>query len=167
MRSEFARLDVELNQGRALERTELGKKALITDWLVYGPLDDLEQKGEATFAAAFAPSAQWQPLTVPAKNGQFNLEKPLGSDKPKSAFVRTTLLVPQATDAVLSAHGNERVFAMLNGEAVDAKNGAIRLNKGENTLLLKVIRKKSKYWSFSCKVKKDFLAVPGLEVIAR
>jgi arylsulfatase len=169
MKSEFARLDVKLNDGKALEKTEVGKKSLISNWLVRGPYKDTSIKGTESFQTALGSSSgeKWKPLKSELNRGMYSLEKQLGTSKQQCAYLKTTLVVPNTTEAVIELSAKEKIIAMLNGEVLDDRQSKVNLKAGENELIVKVVGKNSKWWAFSCRVKKDYLPVPGLSSVAK
>jgi arylsulfatase A-like enzyme len=169
MRAKFTAMDIALNEGKALEKTETGKRSRILNWMVLGPFDDLSDQGGVAFEVARFPmdTPAWQPLDIAPKGDQFDLKKAFGKGEKRSAFVRTTLVAAENTQAVLELAGSDKVLARLNGVILQGNKNTITLNRGDNELMLKVIDRKSRWWTFSCKIKKDYQPVSGLKAVAQ
>lgn len=127
----------------------------ISRWNVAGPFTHAGRDGNALFNLAFGPEidtamAVWQPLD-PAliQNGIVDLEKLYGGDN-RVAYLVTKLVAKKRAHVTLTLGSDDGIKAWLNGELVheqmairpvvqDSDKVSLKLNKGENILLLKVV----------------------------
>lgn len=140
--------------GTPRPRSNQGAKpvaGLVKDWQIIGPFDDKKRDKLEDFAAAFAEDAKWKPLTKGFEPGRIDIQANIGEHDDCSAFVRTTVVSPKEQTVTLNLRADDLICAVLNGEFVESEQ--VKLRKGENKLILKVIDHK-KGWRFSCVITK-------------
>ena len=122
----------------------------IIGWLVSGPYERDGKGNSELFDIAFAPETgggNWRPI-MPSPNNFIELDKAIGGDN-RVAYLKTTL-VSQTEQEITFEIGSDDGFKLwLNGKLIGGNNtnrgctpgsdkGKGRLNKGSNTVLLKV-----------------------------
>jgi hypothetical protein len=152
----------------------------LRDWLVSGPYSQAGATGaEAVFNLAFAPekpgaAVQWKPAP---RADMINLLAIFPGQSSCAAYLKTTVLAPEDTGAVLLLGSDDGVKAWLNGAVVHSHNvdrGAvvdqdmapIQLKKGVNELMLKVTQGGGGWAVCARIVSPDGLPLPGLKTQA-
>ena len=185
---ELARLlgtTADANTRRTAETalTELEPDAgAITVWEVAGPYKQAGKTCRALFDIPFPPEtaeaaqAHWHALppgSDTSKPWLFDLLKALGGGDQCVAYVRTAVVSDKARPARLDIGSDDGVKVWLNGELVHANNTtrpltpasdrvAIQLQKGRNTLLMKITQN-NLGWEFCARiVKPDGAPLRGL-----
>lgn len=143
-------------------------------WLFSGPYREKDADAAKLFDIVFEPEkadgqAKWRTLPVPSRDalGKFDL----GGEQNCVGYVKTTVVSDKDQDAQLIMGSDDGLKVFLNGQVVHANNvtrafpaeldkAAIRLKKGDNTLLLKITQGGGE-WQFSCAV-----TAPNGETIA-
>ena len=121
-------------------------------WEMAGPYTRDGKGGTDLFGIAFAPEndgeeADWKKIAVPS-NAVVDLDQMLGGNN-RVVYLRSIIVSPRAQKARLEVGTDDGAKAWLNGEVVVEENTTrafnmpqnradIRLQKGENVLLLKV-----------------------------
>jgi len=153
-------------------------------WLGSGPYIERGKESREIFNMAFPPErsdtedVKWNRLTRGVGSWDINLEASFGARDHCAAYVRTRILAPEEQDARLELGSDDAIKAWLNGKLVHANytnRGLgprqdvvnVRLRKGWNELLLKVIDHEGG-WGFCCRVRQpDGSALEGLKVEAK
>ena len=153
----------------------------ITNWLVAGPY---EQKDANLMDFIFAPEStgddvQWQPFQAETNPGQFwrlELDKVIGGDR-RVVYLRSQMWSEKAQQARLETGSDDGIKIWLNGKMVfvnDISRGCtpgddvvdVSLQKGWNTLMLKVVNK-SGGWAACARVRQpDGSRITGLKIQA-
>jgi len=159
-----------------------GLEGFVLAWQVSGPYMAKDKDGDALFDHVFGPeknpnSGQWTSSQTLAHSDQlwhFDLNK-LGKGDNRVAYLKTVLITEKAVDAVLEIGSDDGVKVWLNGKQVHANNASravnpgedkvkVELNKGKNTVLVKV-NQKGGNWGFCMKVvEADGKPLSGLKV---
>ena len=155
----------------------------IVTWQIAGPYMEAGKGGDALLDVAFEPEtdsakATWRPMPVSGSPEQFWLMDIMrvfeGVDR--VAYARTVITSPQEAEAVFEVGSDDGVKVWLNGRQVHAKSAvrpvtpasdkiAVRLAKGENTVLMKIAQG-SGDWGFCLRVTApDGTPMRGLSVI--
>jgi HEAT repeat protein len=153
----------------------------VTAWEVAGPYELAGKNYAALFDIAFPPeegtgdAAKWQTLpaaTDPAQPWKLDLLKALGGEQ-RVAYARTLIYSPDDRAARLELGSDDGAKVWLNGKLVHANNASralqpgsdkvdVTLQKGWNTLLLKVTQN-NQGWEFCVRfVETDGSQIPGL-----
>jgi HEAT repeat protein len=156
----------------------------VLTWLGSGPYAEKNKESRDIFDTAFPPETpnaegvKWSPLTQGMGSWDINLEASFGSRDHCAAYLRTHIWSPEEQDARLELGSDDAIKAWLNGKLVHANytnRGVsprqdvvnVRLQKGWNGLLLKVVDHEGG-WGFCCRVRKpDGSALEGLKVEAK
>ncbi len=156
----------------------------ILDWVGVGPFTEKGKDGPAVYATAFDPEKpdaqgiKWQPITKGIGSWEINLEATFGGLDCCAAYLRTRIWSEIEQDAQLEMGSDDGVKAWLNGKLVFdqwTESGAaprqkrvpVRLAKGFNELMLKVVDQRGG-WVFGCRLRKpDGTALDGLKVQAQ
>jgi HEAT repeat protein len=129
----------------------------ITSWKVSGPYKKAKTRGNKIHAIEFAPekadnNARWSvlPVAYDAKAlGHLNLNIAPYAGTHRTAYLKTSVYSPQAQKLVLATGSDDSIKVWLNGRQVfsfdedrsaviDTDNTEVKLNKGWNSLTLKV-----------------------------
>ncbi|MBN2475320.1 MAG: HEAT repeat domain-containing protein [Pirellulales bacterium] len=157
----------------------------ILKWVGAGPFTEKgKASGEAAYATVFAPEQsgvqgiQWQPITKGIGSWEINLESTFGGVDHCAAYLRTRVLSPAEQEAQLEMGSDDAVKAWLNGAAVYDQYGGggvaprqkrvkVKLQKGWNELMLKVVDHEGG-WVFCCRLRRpDGTALEGLKIEAQ
>lgn len=156
----------------------------ILTWLGSGPYAEKNKESRDIFDMAFPPETpnaegvKWSPLTQGMGSWDINLEASFGGRDHCAAYLRTRIWSPEEQDARLELGSDDAIKAWLNGKLVHANytnRGVtprqdlvnVRLHKGWNELLLKVVDHEGG-WGFCCRVRMpDGSALEGLKVEAK
>lgn len=127
-------------------------EGFIIGWMLAGPYTQADTDGSGLFDVAFPPEkndaeANWRPLTAP-RSGMVDLAKPIPGEN-RVAYLRATINSEADQKALLELGSDDGIKVWLNGQVVHANNAVrpcspgqdkvnVNLNKGDNTLLLKV-----------------------------
>jgi uncharacterized protein len=128
---------------------------LITNWNVAGPFTKAGKDGKALFNNNFGPEvdaelALWSPLESDViRGGIVDLEKLYGGDN-RVAYLAADIVADESRKVTLGLGSDDGIKVWLNGTLVhqnpavrpvekDSDQVSVRLEKGSNTLLLKVI----------------------------
>jgi hypothetical protein len=140
--------------------------------------------GAALFDEVFPPEqtggkVDWKPITVP-KSGMVEFDKILKGGDNRVAYIKTQIVSDQEQDAQLEMGSDDGIKVWLNQKVVHANNSVrpctpgsdkkkIKLNKGVNTLLLKVTQGAGQ-WAACCRLRaadgkeiQDVIVGPGAE----
>ncbi len=151
----------------------------VNAWLLAGPFTKDGATMTELFDMAFPPeqaggTVAWR--LVPAANGVVPLDQLVGGDN-RVAYLRATIISPQAQRARLEIGSDDGVKVWLNGKVVHANNVDrgyvagqdkmdVALNAGKNVLLLKVTQGGGG-WAAGCRIRAaDGTKLPGLQVKA-
>lgn len=154
----------------AVKNAGLSMDGYILAWLIVGPFTKEGKDGNALFSEVFPPEqagskVDWKPYTVPAnkKAGLVEFDK-MNSFKGENrvAYLRTTIVSETDQNAMLEVGSDDGVKIWLNGKVVHSNNTVrpcspgqdkvkIKLNKGNNTLLIKVTQGGGE-WALSCRI---------------
>jgi HEAT repeat protein len=166
-----------------LEKLEKNE-GFILRWMVSGPIQADGKDGKAIFDAAFPPEdlqakdVAWKRLRRGAGAWDIDLAAALGSLSQCGAYVRTAVWSDDAAEARLEIGSDDAVKAWINGQLVHSNwlsrarepgqdKVDVKLQKGWNTLLLKVVNIEGP-WGFGCRVtRRDGGAIAGLKVEPR
>jgi HEAT repeat protein len=152
-------------------------------WVTTGPFSSKEEKAKTVFETAFSPEskrseAPWQSLTKGIGNWAINLEATYGSRDQCAAYVKTRIWSPADQPIQLELGSDDGVVAWVNGKKVHSlwtNRGLaprqdlvqVSLQKGWNTIQLKIVNDTGS-WGFCCRVRtRDSTAVAGLKSKAR
>ena len=143
----------------------------ITDWKILGPFQKGDYNKHSRFDEALDPESvgKWVALKKGVMTEEIDVEQQLGKLNNCSAFVRTTLVSPIDQEVTIIAGCDDWVSAMVNGDFIThgkSISSSIKLKKGENQLLLKLIEKGGG-WTFHCRIPKNHRAVAGLTHVAK
>lgn len=138
---------------KAVQNAGMSPDGFILSWLVSGPYVKEGKDGAALFDEVFPPEqsgapAEWRPVTA-AKNGVVALDKLLRGGNDRVAYLKTQMVSEQEQEALLEMGSDDGIKVWLNGRVVHANNAVrpctpgqdkkkIRLNRGPNTLLVKI-----------------------------
>jgi len=148
----------------------------IRDWLVCGPYSRKGAVGAtAIFDPAFGPEkpggvAKWN--TVPAGD-TVNLASIFPNQSNCVAYLKTEIIAPKPTDAILLMGSDDGIKAWLNGTVVHSNNvdrgqvvdqdmAPIKLKRGANELLLKITQGGGGWSACARLVGPDGLPIEGL-----
>jgi HEAT repeat protein len=153
-------------------------------WFATGPYIEKGKQGRAIFDMVFPPEmadakdVKWKRLTRGVGSWDINLEATFGGKNHVGAYMRTSIFSPVEQDARLELGSDDSIKVWLNGKLVHANYANrgmsprqdlvnVKLRKGANELLLKVVDNEGG-WAFCCRVRKpDGSAVEGLKVEAK
>ncbi len=157
----------------------------ILEWVGVGPFTDKDAtSGEAVYQVIFAPEKpgaegiEWKPITQGVGSWSIDLEATFGNLDHCAAYLRTEVHSEIDQEVQLEAGTDDACRAWLNGELVYDQYGGgsttprqkqvkIKLNKGSNNLVLKLVDHEGG-WSFCCRIRKpDGTALEGLKIEAR
>lgn len=138
-------------------------EGLIKTWQIIGPFDDKSSNTIESFAPAFAESAKWTTLEKGFEPDRIDIQAQLGEHDDCSAFVRNTIVSPEAKKVTLNLKCDDIARAVLNGELIEGSE--VELKQGGNQLVLKLIDHK-KGWRFSCWFTRGGKPVEGLTFVA-
>lgn len=160
------------------------KPTYVTKWVFSGPYRQDGKKGLDLVDVVFEPEqpkvkAQWQPLPVTnqARPEEFAIHQKFPGNE-CCGYVRTVVISAEEQDAMLTLGSDDGVKAWLNGEVVHTRNAQralrcdedqvkIRLKKGRNRLLLKIMQGGGD-WSVCCGFKAaDGGPIAGLSIEAK
>jgi HEAT repeat protein len=152
----------------------------ILTWLAAGPYTEKGKESRAIFDAVFPPEkpdakdVKWNRLTQGIGSWDINLEATFGGKDHCGAYMKTRIFSPEEQDVRLEMGSDDAIKAWLNGKLVHANYQSrgvsprqdlvkVRLRKGWNELLLKVVDHEGG-WGFCCRVRKaDGTALDGLK----
>jgi len=155
----------------------------ILRWVGAGPFTEKGKDGAAVYATPFAPEkpgaegVEWQPITKGIGSWDINLEATFGGIDFCAAYLRTRVWSETEQEALLEMGSDDGVKAWLGGQVVyegwnegsaapRQKRVKVRLAKGWNDLMLKVVDQQGG-WVAACRVRKpDGTALEGLKVEA-
>jgi len=153
-------------------------------WFATGPYIEKGKQDRAIFDMVFPPEmpdakdVKWKRLTRGVGSWDINLEATFGGRDHCAAYMRTRIFSPVEQDARLELGSDDSIKVWLNGKLVHANYANrgmsprqdlvnVKLRKGANELLLKVVDNEGG-WAFCCRVRKpDGSAVEGLRVEAK
>lgn len=153
----------------------------ILQWVGVGPFTEKGKRAEQVFEIVFPPEkagfkdVEWQPITKGIGSWEVNLEATFGGLDHCAAYVRTCVRSPVEQEAQLEMGSDDACKAWLNGKLVyDTYGGGgvtprqkrvpVKLQKGLNDLILKVVDNQGG-WAFCCRLRQpDGTALPGLEI---
>jgi hypothetical protein len=153
----------------------------ILDWVAAGPFTEKGKDGPAVYATPFAPEkpgaegVEWQLITKGIGSWEINLEATFGGLDFCAAYLRTRVWSEVEQDAQLEMGSDDGIKAWVNGKLVFdqwTESGAaprqkrvkVRLAKGWNELMLKVVDQQGG-WVGACRIRKpDGTALEGLKV---
>jgi HEAT repeat protein len=153
-------------------------------WLAAGPYVEKGKESRAIFDMVFPPEmpdakdVKWKRLTRGVSSWDINLEATFGGKNHCGAYMRTRIFSPVEQDARLELGSDDSIKVWLNGKLVHANYANrgmsprqdlvnVKLRKGANELLLKVVDHEGG-WSFCCRVRKpDGSTIEGLKVEAK
>jgi len=156
---------LELSQDAAVKRNVAAillaaerSKDFITDWVVSGPYMQEGKEKDALFDVEFAPEkgeeAKWVKMPAnPDKSRFWEMNLDAVSDlhgNNRVAYLQTRLFVPTAQELQLEVGSDDAIKVWVNNKLVHANNASrgdnpgedkvkIKLEKGSNTMMLKVI----------------------------
>lgn len=155
-------------------------QACVRAWLVSDVYRVKDQGGQTVHKTVFPPEkgdtgVTWSRLGKGIGDETINLEKAIGSINHCCVYVKTTLESPAEQTVRLEMGSDDGIKAWLNGRLVhdhwvtrgcspgqDATD--VKLNKGRNVLLLKVVNESS-HWAFACRLRQaNGMPVEGLRV---
>jgi len=155
----------------------------IVQWVGVGPYTEKGKDGAGVYATVFEPETadaeefDWKPLTKGVGAWNIDMEATFGGLDHVAAFVRTRVWSEIEQDAQLEMGADDAIRAWLNGQMVyDEYSGGgvtprqkrvkIKLAKGWNQLMLKVVDHEGG-WGFCCRIRKpDGTALKGLKIQA-
>jgi HEAT repeat protein len=153
-------------------------------WYATGPYIEKGKQGRAIFDMVFPPEepdakdVKWKRLTRGVGSWDINLEATFGGRNHCGAYMRTRIFSPIEQDARLELGSDDSIKVWLNGKLVHANYANrgmgprqdlvnVKLRKGANELLLKVVDNEGG-WAFCCRIRKpDGSALEGLRVEAK
>lgn len=156
----------------------------ILNWLGSGPYMQRNKESRDIFDTPFPPETpnpegvKWTPVTRGIGSYDINLDAAFGSGSHCAAYLWTRIGSPEEQDARLELGSDDAIKAWLNGKPVHANYAHrgvsprqdivnVKLQKGSNELLLKVVNHEGG-WGFCCRLRKsDGSAMEGLKVEAR
>lgn len=156
----------------------------ILTWLGSGPYMQRNKESRDIFDTPFPPETpkaegvKWTPVTRGIGSYDINLDAAFGSGSHCAAYLWTRIASPEQQDARLELGSDDAIKAWLNGKLVHANYAQrgvsprqdivnVKLQKGWNELLLKVVNHEGG-WGFCCRLRKsDGSAMEGLKVEAR
>ncbi len=132
-------------------------EGVVTKWHASGPYAKAGKNGEQLFDTAFGPEvsidfAAWEEVGPEfIHGGVVNLDDMFGGDN-LVVYLASTIVSDKAVDATLTVGSDDGVKVWLNQKLVHANNAvrpatldsdqvSVRLEKGDNTLLLKVVER--------------------------
>ncbi len=156
---------LELSQDAAVKRNAAAviaaaerSKDFITEWVVSGPYMAEGKEKDALFDLEFAPEkaeeAKWVKMPAnPDRTRFWEMNFDAVSDlrgNNRVAYLRTKITVPQAQELQLEVGSDDAIKVWVNGKLVHSNNASrgnepgqdkvkIKLEEGENVLMLKVI----------------------------
>lgn len=155
---------------RAVKNAGLSPDGYILAWLIVGPFTKEGKDGSALFNEVLPPEqtgskVDWKPYTVPAnkKAGLVEFDKMSAfRGENRVAYLRTTVISDVEQDAMLEVGSDDGVKIWLNDKVVHSNNAVrpcspgqdkvkIKLNKGENTLMVKLTQGGGE-WALSCRI---------------
>lgn len=145
-----------------------GSRSYIKKWLGAGPYLEQGKGMEDLFKKAFPPepgasgNIKWKEVTRGIGADVINLEQAIAAGDNCCAYLKTTVTLPEAQTVRLEMGSDDSIKAWVNDKLVHqllASRGhspaqdsvEVKLNKGENRILLKVIDASS-HWAFSCRI---------------
>ncbi len=155
----------------------------ILQWVAAGPFTEKGKDGAAVYATPFPPEkpgaegVEWQPITKGIGSWDINLEATFGGLDFCAAYLKTRVWSEIEQEALLEMGSDDGVKAWVNGQVVfdgwnegsaapRQKRIKVRLAKGWNELMLKVVDQQGG-WVAACRVRKpDGTALEGLKVEA-
>ncbi|MHC5057535.1 MAG: HEAT repeat domain-containing protein [Planctomycetota bacterium] len=158
-------------------------EGFVKEWQASVQYTQKGKSGSALFDIAFAPEnpnakdVKWKKITRGIRQWDIDLEHAIKGGDNCAGYVKTRVWAPEAADARLEIGSDDAVKVWLNGKLVHANNTNrgvtpgqdkvnVKLRKGWNDLMLKVIDS-SGGWGFCCRVRKaDGSAFDGLKVEA-
>jgi hypothetical protein len=156
----------------------------ILQWVGAGPFTEKGKDGPAVYATPFEPEkpgargVKWQPITKGIGSWEINLEATFGGLDYCAAYLRTRVWSETDQDALLELGSDDGIKAWLNGKLVFdrwSEHGAaprqervpVKLARGWNELMLKVVDQQGG-WVGACRVRKpDGQALDGLKIEAQ
>jgi HEAT repeat protein len=161
-----------------------GNRSYIKKWLGAGPYKEQGQGMSELFNKAFPPEpgasgdVKWKEVRNGIGADVINLEQAIAPGDNCCAYVKTTVTVPEAQTVRLEMGSDDSIKAWVNDKLVHqtlASRGhspaqdsvKVKLNKGENSVLLKVVDG-SAHWAFSCRILDEKgMPVKGMTAAAR
>jgi hypothetical protein len=158
------------NMDKFIEKIKIADNATFyTDWLLSGPFDNTDQKGHdkvyppeqgfdstQTFEGANGQKLNWKKYQDKT-TGYIDLNKVYGQSENVVAFARRTITLPEEKIMKFGVGNNDGIKVWINGKLAFDLTGAnsgpnqrfftTTLNKGENTILIKVDQLK-RGWGF-------------------
>ncbi len=143
------------------KKTKTGKPmaGLVTTWQISGPHPGKSSDSLDDFATAFATDTKWQLIEKGIESSRIDVQATIGEHDDCSAYVRTSVVSPEAQTIAMQLSADDHARAVLNGRLVTGDQ--LKLKKGSNDLVLIVIDHK-KGWRFTCVLTRDGKPVPGL-----
>jgi hypothetical protein len=141
-----------IKRARALRGTSVAAGPFIREWLVCGPYRQANVSGAlALFDIPLGPEKPGDPVLwqVAPRADQIDLSSVFPGQENCVAYLKTQIIAPEQTAAILLLGSDDGVKAWLNGAVVHGNNldrglvadqdtADIRLRKGTNDLMLKV-----------------------------
>lgn len=159
--------------------------AHILTWQVAGPYEQEGKDAAALLDIAFPPEkadakdVPWKPLTKGIGSWEITLDAAVGGGENRAAYMRTCVTADADQDAQLELGSDDGIVKVwLNGAVVHTNNqdrgiaprqdlAKIKLRKGENPLMVKVVNH-SGGWGFAVRIRKpDGSAIEGLKYEAK
>ena len=156
----------------------------ILTWLGSGPYMQRNKESRDIFDTPFPPETlkaeevKWTPVTRGIGSYDINLDAAFGSGSHCAGYLWTRIASPGEQDARLELGSDDAIKAWLNGKLIHANYAQrgvsprqdivnVKLQKGSNEVLLKVVNHEGG-WGFCCRLRKpDGGAMEGLKVEAR
>lgn len=154
----------------SVKNAGLSPEGYIHAWLITPPLMKEGKDGSALFNEVLPPEqpdskVEWRPYTLPPnrKNGLIEFDKMNAyRGENRVVYLKTTIISDTAQDARLDMGSDDGIKVWLNGKVVHSNNAVrpcspgqdkikIRLNQGENTLLVKLTQGGGE-WAISCRI---------------
>lgn len=158
-------------------------ESYIKDWMVSGPYTKEGMNCRQLFDVAFAPEkdepAEWSKIsagTDPDKLWLVDLDRAIGGGN-RVAYLKTKVWSPQSKTVLLQLGSNDGIKAWLNGKEVHSNNTSrrvtrdqdktqVKLEKGWNTLLMKITQSGGSWGACARFVNPDGSEIEGLKVKA-
>lgn len=154
----------------AIKNAGLSPEGFILAWFITPPYSKEGKNGSELFDEVFPPeqsnsTVEWRPFTLPPnkKNGLIEFDK-MNAYKGENrvVYLKTTIVSESDQEARLDMGSDDGIKVWLNGKVVHSNNAVrpcspgedrikTKLNKGENTLLIKLTQGGGE-WATTCKI---------------
>jgi HEAT repeat protein len=155
-----------------IDRDFVREAGFLTEWKIIGPFPnegidkpappETEFKEDAEYVGAAKKTVRWTNVRTPHIRGILDLAGLLTPNENGVAYARTTFNIKNGGDALLLLGSDDGIACWLNGEKVHSNNAnrglaidedrvEVKLNAGENVLLLKITQRTGG-WAFCTRI---------------